>query len=289
MIKNIYFYNYLHNGDIFASKGYIVDLMNNLSDYNIRYYHYNPEKLVDDMIPYGHANEINGIVNEFQRWHIHEDTMFINTWIGSYLERTGCDWNSYQRMFEEIYNYINQNLGTNLTLKNIHEYIPEIDYSKYDVPKEFKIDYENTVVFSNGPVKSGQSAIGSTDDSGLFQMIERLRNEFPEKTFILTHNIGNVGEKILYTDDIIKTSGGDMNEISWLALKSKYIIGRNSGPFCFMHTKQILNDKSKKIVSFGNRIEDHFNYNMQVDSQYWFLSDHNQEELIKNIIDFWRM
>jgi hypothetical protein len=111
-----------------------------------------------------------------------------------------------------------------------------------------------------------------------------LLDAFPNRKIIPTHRTPIINDNILYTDDIIKTFGGDLNEISWIAEKCKYIIGRNSGPFCYMHTKNILNDKTKKIIAVGNTKRDCFLYNMQVDSDYRILIDENEEELIKSII-----
>jgi hypothetical protein len=80
---------------------------------------------------------------------------------------------------------------------------------------------------------------------------------------------------------MIETTGGDLNEISWVASQCDYLIGRNSGPFCFMNTKNILNDSSKNIISIGNNEKDSFVYNVPTKSNYNFI--HDQDVL--NVLD----
>jgi hypothetical protein len=185
-------------------------------------------------------------------------------------------------MYKIILNEINNRCNVDLKIKDIYYYFPEIDFSLYDVPRGFTVDYDNTIIFSNGPVRSGQSNLIDINF-----VTHLLFNLFPEKKIILTHISQISHPNIIYTSDIIKTQGSDLNEISWVAEKCKYIIGRNSGPFCFMHTKNILNDKSKKIIAIGNSLTESFVSGIDTKAEYIHLLDNDLNELMKNIKKAW--
>jgi len=156
-----------------------------------------------------------------------------------------------------------------IKIKDIKDYVYETDYSCYDIPSNLSLDYENTVMISNGNVMSGQSNLQSMDN-----IIHYLVNVFPEKKFILTHESSIQSNNILYTKDLIQTNGSDLNEISYIADKHcKYIIGRQSGPFIFMNTSSILNNKNKKIFSLRYNRNCDFLYQIKVDSEYFSILD----------------
>ena len=271
----IVFFNHYHNGDIFASKGYISDLIKELSGHELYYQHYNSPKLLRDLniqyqtleVPLGNFSDRNPMAGD-------RDSIFINTWIGNYLPYgDGINWGTYHTMFSKIYSSISDMMDGSIELGPIQYYLPEINYEYFDIP-DVKVP-RGSIIISNGPVLSGQSTLPYLNSiiTGLLEKTDR--------DIILTHFAPFNSDRIHYTNNMIETTGGDLNEISWVASQCDYLIGRNSGPFCFMNTKNILNDSSKNIISIGNNEKDSFIYNVPTKSNYNFI--HDQDVL--NVLD----
>lgn len=280
MVNKIIFYNHYHNGDIFISKEYIRQIMSLFPEIEYSYYHSNSPKLLKDLnIKSFPINQI--VLPQNQRVFIINGVMYINTWIGAMPNHSkyGCTFVGYNYMWLNIYKTIATLLQKNIPFGDKYHYIPDTNYDYYDVPKDFKINYDNTILFSNGNVNSGQSFKQDTD-----YILQALLDNFKDKIIILTHKTNIKNNRILYTDEIIKTTEGDLNEISWIAERCKYLIGRNSGPFIFMHTKTILNDINKNIISFGTSELDVLPYAMKIIANYDFFEDNDSNLLINNII-----
>ena len=265
----IVFFNHYHNGDIFASKGYIADLIKEFSSHELYYQHYHSGKLLRDLniqhqtleAPLGKFSDRTPLSGD-------KDSLYINTWIGNYLPYgDGINWNTYHTMFSKIYSAVSDMIDGFIELGPKEYYVPEINYEYFDIP-DVKVPL-GSIIISNGPVLSGQSDLG--DLNGL---IQRLLDE-TDRHIILTHFAPFNSERISFTNNIISTTGGDLNEISWLASECEYIIGRNSGPFCFMNTKKILNNPNKKIISIGNNEKDSFIYDFPTKAKYNFVHDNN--------------
>ena len=264
---NIVFYNPYHNGDIFASKAYIEDIANEFKDATIYYQHFNSPRLLRDVnVQYRTLEAPLGEFDNRTTLHTVKDTMYINTWIGNYLHLgDGLNWPTYHKMFKEIYRFIFDETDKEIALGPVEYYIPEIRYEYFDIP-DVTIP-ENTVIISNGRCLSGQSDI-DTIDSLIPAILDNT-----DCNIILTHFANVNSDRVFYTNTLTERVGNDLNEISWIASQCKYIIGRNSGPFCFMNTKSILNDPDKTVISIGNKEEDAFPYGIGVRSNYKFLSD----------------
>jgi len=290
-IKNmptISFFNHFHNGDLFASKGYIKDIILQLSEYfDFQYIHMNHSKVLEDLkIKYVYMDEkLRNQLNQNQTIFNQSDSdFFINTWIGPHLfsecskpnqntRGLGCNWRMYHDFFSEIYSFFNEQffeknkiLKDKLILKPIEYYFPEIDYSYYELDNVSKflinLDHNKTkILISNGKALSGQ-----TDGIDSFNVVyEMLAKNFPQKYFFFTYRFESQLKNIFFTDDIIKSSkiGNahlnqdnksicDLNEIAYLSTLCEFIIGANSGPFIFTHTKQNIMNANKKILAYGN-------------------------------------
>ena len=270
----IVFFNHYHNGDIFASKGYIADLIKELSSHELYYQHYHSPKLLRDLnIQYQTLEAPLGSFSDRTPLAGDRDSIYINTWIGNYLPYgDGINWNTYHTMFSKIYSAISDMMDGFIELGPKEYYVPEINYEYFDLP-DVKVP-PGSIIISNGPVLSGQSDLG--DLNGL---VQRLLDE-TDRHIILTHFAPFNSERISFTNNIISTTGGDLNEISWLASECEYIIGRNSGPFCFMNTKKILNNPNKKIISIGNNEKDSFIYDFPTKAKYNFVHDSNILEVL---------
>jgi hypothetical protein len=276
MIDSIVFFNNFHNGDVFFSKPYVKHLSEILEYNDYSYAHNNDHKIVKDL----NMNHFL-IGHRFQqdRTISYENKLYINTWIGNYLSNDrNCNWISLHEMYEELYNYLQELLDKEIKILDREFYQTFIDFSVFDVPLDFECDYENTIMFSNGPVLSGQSSILNTSN-----IVKLLCDRFPDKKIILTHQSDIENNNIVYTKDIINTAGSDLNEISWLSTKCKYIIGRQSGPFSFMQINENLNDKNKVMISMSNSEAVDWLYNIKVPCKYINLLDQDEDILIENI------
>lgn len=264
-IKAISFYNTAHNGDIFASKEYIRQIIESYPEFSFSYFHQNSPKLLADL-PVSYMDYGINPLPPFSKFIVKDDTIFINTWIGNYLYLfSGINWYTYYLMFKEIYQYLEDQGLPRIRMKKITEYIPQTDFSFFDVDKI--VVPNNSILMSNGPSMSGQS-----DTQGFESTIERILSE-TNYNIILTHNSEVLSDRIFYTNDIISTKNGDLNEISYISERCDISIGRNSGPFCYMHTQSILMDSSKVLISVGNREEDCFPYHMKLKCSYNFIND----------------
>lgn len=269
------FFNHYHNGDIFASKGYIADLIKELHGHELIYQHYNSPKLLKDL-----NIEFRNLETPLANFHDKtpmmgdHNNLYINTWIGNYLPYgNGINWKTYHIMFKNIYSYISDTIDRSIEFGPIKYYIPEIKYDYFDIP-DIKVP-SDSIIISNGPTLSGQS-----DLLNLNELIQLLLDH-TDKKIILTHFAPFNSNRIEYTNNLIQTTGGDLNEISWIASQCKYIIGRNSGPFCFMNTKTILNDPNKTIISIGNNEKDSFLYELDFSAQYIYCDDHNIKKVVE--------
>jgi len=260
-------YNHYHNGDIFASKGYVADLIKEFKGFNVTYQHYNSPKLLNDLnISFVSLEIPLGNMQDRIKYFTEGNKIFVNTWIGNYLNPSvGINWTTYHSMFKEIYKFISDQIDRTLELGPTEYYIPEINFDYFDVPN-INIP-QDSIIISNGPVMSGQSTL-----SDLNPLINQILEETDHHVF-LTHFAPFNHDRVHYTSNLIEAKHGDLNEISWIASQCKYLIGRNSGPFCYMHTKEILNDRQKTLMSIGNREEDSFVYGMQLPCRSLYFDD----------------
>lgn len=263
----IVFFNHYHNGDIFASKGYVADLIKEFKGHDIFYQHLHSPKLLKDLnIEYRSLEFPMGPFNDRTPFVGDRNSIYINTWIGNYLNNgSGINWVTYHQMFKKIYSMLEDVVDKSIELGPISYYFPEIKYEYFDIP-DLTIP-KNSIIISNGPVLSGQSDLDTLND-----IISNIL-ENTDKHIILTHFAPFNSDRVSFTNNLIDTTGGDLNEIAWIAEHCEYIIGRNSGPFCFMTNKSMLNNKTKTIISIGNNEKDSFLHNVPTNAQYHFLKD----------------
>lgn len=272
----IIFFNHFHNGDVFASKGYVSDLIKEFNGHEIIYQHFNSPKLLNDLnLKFIDLSTPLGPIGNRTPFFRDKDNLFINTWIGNYNPDAGINWKTYHKMFKTVYSVISEETDKNIELGPIEYYIPEIKYDYFDIP-DTQVP-KNTVIISNGPVMSGQSDLPDIN------VVIKDVLEKTDKNIILTHYAPFTSERIAFTNNIIHTSNGDLNEISYLAQQCDWIIGRNSGPYFFMHTKKIINDKTKNFISIGNRNTEDLLFDLNVPASHHFVHDNDINNVIKII------
>lgn len=251
--KDIVFYNNFHNGDLHYSREFIKDIYIKTKDNYNDYYNYhkfdNSEVLLDIEKTINKAYLPN--LPDNRGFYDDGRTIFINTWIGhnnmQYLIKS-CSLFSNYHMFETIYNRLN------IKLEPIEYYIPKIEFDMYNQEYLNNIDlfFKNTkgdknILISNGNVNSGQAI---NFDFSL--IINTLANDFKSYNFICTSNtFATKSNNIFFSDNIIMKHMDDLNEIGYLSKYCDVIIGRASGPYCFTHIKENINNENKKYISFS--------------------------------------
>lgn len=247
--SKVVFYNNCNNGDIHYSRQFVKYFASKLSvpcyvshfrcpfllkDINVQYVRTNTEPLLRSSLT------------------LHDGTLFVNTWIGhagsKWAGHDGCTLKGNYKMFADYAT----SLG--IELQQEHEFIPEIDYSRFNIGN-FTPKTEKNILVCNGQAWSGQ-----TRNFDMSQMLIYLARKYPSCTFFVTEKFDNSVPNIVDANSFFDTVGkSNLNELSYLSTFCKIIIGRASGPFCYSHTKQNLFDPSKTfIVSSNSEKEGHW-------------------------------
>lgn len=282
-MKKICFFNHFHNGDIFNSKPFVMDIMNNIQTEFYYAYNLSPKIISDLNIS---CVELSSLpIPPKVKFAESDACYFINTWIGAYFEPDGeCTLKFSYSMYEKIYSYLNTLLGSNLKLKPIEEYWPTIDFTKFDVASiDAFIKDKKIVLLSNGPAHSNQCVYN--DD--MKNVIEELANSFSYISFVATKKFNTTKENIHFTDDIIDINDSDLNEISYLSKYSDIVVGRSSGPFSFCLTKENVYDVNKTFYCFGDKETDCFFHGTSAKARFVFSKYENEKKLffdIQNLI-----
>lgn len=287
-LNNVIFYNYEKNGDCFVTKGFVSELIKQLDNVSFSYAHDKHENIIADIncrfvrtyqIPYKE-------VKKELPYIFHEDsgTLFISTWIGSWIGKYlapghHANYPLLHAAWKEYFDMLDLNFNQDFTY-----YLPETDYSKFDLSiceAYLKKHYEKPlVIFCNGIQQSGQSGMGIMQST-----IKSIAEKYKDHEFIVTYKLDFNLPNITYTDDLFDGKEGNLNQISYISKFSKMIIGKNSGPFSFCHTKENLSDPNKTFLSFNYRPTDC----LTGEGDYYantFFSNTLNENNAAHIIDF---
>lgn len=287
-MTKICFFNFYHNGDLFHSKPFVREVIKHLGKEKVMYAHFKDNRAIEDLgIPQVRLEGMDHKTKVFRPKD--PDILFLNTWIGSYFDKyTGeCTLNFNMKMWADIYEDINTAFGKKMKLGPVENYLPYVDYSKYDlanVNAYLDSDDRKKVLFCNGPAMSGQCEYNG--DMG--EIITSLALANPHITFITTKTTSIGMSNIKDTSEIIKSDRCDLNEISYLSKYCDLIIGRNSGPFCFASTGENLNNPSKTFYAFGHQESDCFTMGISKKSNYIFEKYVSGDQLynsIKELVD----
>lgn len=287
-MPKITFYNQYHNGDLFTSKQYIRELMTLCPEVSFDYWHYNSAKTLQDLsIP---VTDIPDQVQEYQKFHVTDDHLFVNTWVGAYQANRagpptfftdGINLLMLHKIWNYIYQQISNWLGREIQVNpDPAHYIPVINYSSFDVSNIDQFWQNNPkpgILFSNGAAMSGQSF-----QERLGEMVTQLADELPAYNFICTARFPSNRSNIIFTEDIISPTDPqpgrgywndglpscDLNEISYLSRKCSVIVGKNSGPFIYCLTQENLADTSKTFISFNIQPTDNLTYGINTRCRY---------------------
>lgn len=286
MNKPIIFYNHYHNGDLFNSKAFVIEIMEQMP-IQFFYAHGKSEKTLKDLnIPQLKLEQIFPLTQQDNKYRMisADNVLLVNTWIGSYFEPEGeCTLKFSYSMYEKIYDALNEVYGTNLRLKeDMNEYFPSVDFTAFDLIKtdEFLKSVSNKkVLCSNGPALSGQCVY----NGDMREIIEKLSDEHDDTCFIATHKFDSDRKNIHFTQDIIGVDDCDLNEISYISNHCDLIVGRSSGPFSFSCTKHNMQNPDKTFLCFGDKITDCFQYGTNTKANFVFEQFTSLENLYTTI------
>jgi len=282
-VTKLCFFNFYHNGDLFHSKPFVREVIKYLGKEKVLYAHNKDPRAIEDLgLQHVRLEGLSDKVKVFRPKD--PDILFVNTWIGSYFDKyTGeCTLNFNMKMWADIYEDINTVFGKKMKLGPVENYLPYVDYTKYDLANvNMYVDNESKrkIMFCNGPALSGQCEYNGNMD----YIINPLAERNPDKIFITTHKISTGLENVIYTEDIIKSDRCDLNEISYLSKYCDLLVGRNSGPFCYVSTGENLNDTRKTFYAFGHQESDCFSLGIPVKAKYLFHKYENQTQLFHSI------
>lgn len=282
-MTKVCFFNFYHNGDLFHSKPFVREIIKHLGKEKVMYAHFKDHTVIKDLdIPCVRLEGLDHKVKVFRPKD--PDILFLNTWIGSYFDKyTGeCTLNFNMKMWADIYEEINTAFGKKMKLSPVENYLPYVDYSKFDVKNINAFldrDSKKKILFCNGPAMSGQCEYNG--DMG--EIVTPLAMANPHITFITTKMTKIGMSNIIDTSEIIQSDRCDLNEIAYLSKYCSLIIGRNSGPFCFASTGENLNDPAKTLYAFGHQESDCFTMGIPKKSNYIFEKYENPDQLYNSI------
>lgn len=259
VIREIIFFNHYRNGDCFLSKGYIKDIMKKIPNIKYSYAHNNHPNIIIDLgcRPLRISDLPGNIIKENVRSYYDQEnqTLYINTWVAPWKrEFFGSNEHANFAILHNIWIMYYMLLTLSLTPDHI-EYLPSVDFTKFDLSQADQylsnVQSKNLILFCNGIPQSTQSSAGNFS-----KVLENLSNKFPQWEFIATCKTTAVNHNITYTDNIFGSSTGNLNQISYLSHHSNIIVGKNSGPFTYSHTKENLCDPNKIFYCFSHKEQD---------------------------------
>lgn len=282
MYNQVIFYNHFGNGDIYESREFVKEWMRIVPANKYLYAHGKNLKILYDidglyfMEPTIHMEPMRGVFDDLN------GNLYVNTWIGRdgkyVLPGIGC---TVEKLFE-MHNDMLGVYGLGKLGGSPVDYIPSIDYTKYDISGcdafiNETIGLERVFV-DNGLVQSMQA-----ENFEFNPIIEDIAKSRKDLIFIITHWFQTSCNNIISTNSITKQNGFDLNQVSYLSLFCKTLVGRNSGPHVFTQNKENCFDKTKKLVSFTHRPEGaSFVVNTPVEIQkMWFRSDLSRHEITR--------
>ena len=272
-----------HYGDLFTSKGYIQQIVNELkTTIDIKYWHEcHPKALLDLGLD---TCQLDLSKEDFSQSYIErDDILYVNLWTAQREEfsgKVGVNHEFLQRAWKKIFDKINSFHNVNLVLHNMEYYVASIDYSFFRNNEKLSMYLKNSankkILISNGPATSGQSFADNMSSS-----INALAASYKNFDFICTSKFKTKNSNIKFTDDIIDQGEAvnkessprptcDINEISYLSTFCDIIVGKNSGPFIYCLTKDNLFDDKKIIISFHKRKTDDMLLYLKYKCKYFY-------------------
>lgn len=249
MYEQVIFYNHFGAGDVFESREFVKAWMKLVPARKYCYSHGKNPIIISD-IPNLEFKEITVHMDPRRGvWDDLNGNLYVNTWIGRdgkyVLPGIGC---TVEKLFQ-MHNDMLAIYGLGELDGYPIDYVPDIDYSKYNtagVDKFLKKRTETKVLIDNGLVQSNQA-----QNFDMNHVLRLVADKHPHVAFIATQPFSTTIKNIYFTNEIIDSKNGfDLNEVSYLSTFCSTIIGRNSGPHVFCQVKKNVMDENKKMLSF---------------------------------------
>jgi len=274
-MKNIVFFNHWHYGDLFSTRGLVADIQRQLPEMRYGYAHGLSPLVTRDLVTINLSREKNNQIlagiDQRTRFAQSDDTIFVNTWVGAYegmWEGLHPPFTAHYNIFTAMYELLNQHFNLNLQQSgSVWDYVPEIDYTKIDTSRVDRLLNEvsgSIYLVCNNQVMSLQSSMGFMEHT-----VDILARQYSSDTFIVTHGFSTSFPNIKCTFDIFRLDN-DLLEISYLSKFAKVIIGKNSGPYTYAHTKSNILDPGKKFVCFSHLESDILTHGMDCSAHFGF-------------------
>jgi len=257
-MKRIVFFNFWQNGDCFINKQYVRDIIRHFPEAEIDYAHKNHPNIVADLkckhVP------LESLPSQLNMWipiaHDPEaEVVYINTWIGCWIGKyldhgEHANFTTLPRVWKEVYDFLKIDM-----MQSYEDYHPEIYYEHFDNTHATEylneIKHSSLVVFCNGQAMSKQSSMGNME-----RIIDLVADAFPDYNFFVTDRVNVNRSNVKFSDDVLKGTVGNLNQISYVSNFAKLIIGKNSGPFTYAHTRDNMEDPYKTFMCFSHKMKD---------------------------------
>lgn len=250
MLDKLVFFNTVHTGDVFVSRGVVRWMMNHIEAKHYCYQHQWNHKILKDFKILAKENLIvsRARKDRGQRWSIKNKVLMANV---SYMVNTEY-WKRttlttlLSALKGELKKLFNMNI--NITEEDI---IPEVDYGYYSVDKINDFMYRNRnrpkVFVSNNQCLSGQAHNFNMDQVAL-----NLAKKYQDVLFIVSNKKQGQFSKgnLVYASDLVTDKGPDLIECSYIGSHSNLILTRGSGPATFCLTKENMERRDVKFIGF---------------------------------------
>jgi hypothetical protein len=314
-MKRAIFYNMFRNGDLFVTREFARSIIHQVPSFEWYYAHGNhPDSLKDlpaTFLPMAHhwevcmsnkcvKHDVSELLPVYKKLHEYEQVryyslqspIYINTWPGCFYNihfnaSTYPNMREYYNIWHDLAKITSEYIQKEIILENnFIDYFPIINEDVYDkkIVNEFhenlwQAGYKKRILFANGKSMSGQSQLGSVNDA-----IVKLAHQFPKVAMIVTSKITHdkLPKNIFYTSDFF-LKDFDLIEIAMFSSYCDIIVGKNSGPFTYSHTKKNVSDANKTFVSFSNLDRDNLLYDLTANCQF-IHSDKAEESEFEQIM-----
>jgi len=263
----VIFYNHFHNGDLHYSRGFVnysaSEILKQIPNAEFEYRHAQKPDTVSDIPNVKEISQPDNIgppCDDPSQVFIHftGNELYINTWICV----EGCRYWNGTCMRQEIIKWCDafksMEEHLNISMPPPTDWItciPKINYEKYKIDnvdahmEATNGKYQKRFFVSNGPIYSNQAP-----DVDFDQIISNIANDNPQCLFYMTQKLGEINiPNVVYTEDIIKKDGCDLNENSYLSTFCDVLVGRTSGPSSFAGCYENLMDENKTMIVCSHR------------------------------------
>lgn len=252
--ENLVFFNQWRNGDCFICKEYVRDIVDHFSsDVDIFYAHNNHPNIVGDLsVKFITLNDIPKM-DTFMPMGLDTNTktMYINTWVGCWIgkhmgNKDHANFYILHDMWKNMYDALDIEMKG-----NYNHYLPTIHWDNFNLsePTEYinRIGNKQMIFFSNGKQQSEQSSMGD-----MSKTIRILAEKFKDIEFYATDPVDFEAPNLT----VCKHESGFLNQLSYISRRANIIVGKNSGPFTYAHTKENISNPNKTFMCFSHKLKD---------------------------------